>query len=593
MWGDNQLPSDSLASVLIFTFMAVVAGIVFAHQGRKLLAGVFLLALTVQTGYGCLQSIGYDFYQWNYAKPVFGTLGSTVAYSVFIGCLTPIAVCSLYVSRSLYLKVPLFFLILLSNYLLLETGSRTPAVFSAVIQFALFAYFFLKRFQFKPASAAITLFVAVSCLYGLALLEPAEKETLVYKFSATEFNRGWSTRTLLWQEAIAAWKDHPFLGYGPETFSIAQRAYHSVEMNQHDRWHSTWTKAHNHLIQYLVSLGTVGLMMHLLLFGYVTRSVIHLMRIPQPNGENVLQLGFGCGFIFLFLANLTGFNFITTQFLYFLFPVIVATGLPHSALSADFTKISRAFTFLLLAVQTLFFLFGIKFFNHFRSDIFYQLSYHALNSEKNIQLAAVLADEALKANDSEPAYYCHRSQIETQMLLDGHNLSSEVRRYILESLNKDVESCKEKAINRDHYFLMAANQYAQLFKNGIIPESEKSLENYETIMTLAPNVPLAYYRSAAVYLKAGNMVAFEENLEKTLELKANYLPAYLELFQFYYQSQSAEKKNRLLERFLNLTEKPTELPELCATMAELAKYNNDLKAMQIFMKKFEEFTSVR
>jgi O-antigen ligase len=573
--------------------MALVAGVIFDSHGRKLLAGVFLLALTVQTGYGCLQSSGYDFYQWNYAKPVFGTLGSTVAYSVFIGCLLPLAICCLYVTKRLYLKVPLFFLVLISNYLLLETGSRTPAVFSAVVQVLLLSYFFFRRSQFKPASSAITLFVSVFCLYGLAFLEPAEKETLVYKFSATEVHRGWSTRTLLWQEAVAAWKEHPFLGYGPETFSIAQRAYHSVDMNQYDRWHSSWTKAHNHLIQYLVSLGAVGLMMHLLLFGYVTRSVIHLMKIREPTGENILQLGFGCGFIFLFLANLTGFNFITTEFFYFLFPVIVATGPNHSALLADFSKINKAFTVLLLALEALFFLLAFKFFNHFRGDILYQLSYNALNAEKNIQLASVLADEAINANDLEPAYYCHRAQIETQMLLDGRNITSEVRGLILEALNKDSDACKERAINRDHYFLQTGNQYAQLYSHGIIPEAERSLENYETLMTLAPNVPLAYYRSALVYLKAGNTVAFEENLEKVLQLKSNYLPAYLELFQFYYQSQNTDKRNQLLERFSKLLQKPTELPELCMTMAELAKRNNDQNTAQVFMKKYEEFTEVR
>lgn len=595
MWGDNLLPSDSLASVLIFSTMAFIASVNFSDQGRRTIAVVLLASLFLQVTYGFFQALGYDFFSWTYAKPVFGTLGSTVAFSTFIGSLLPLSVCAFFLSNRLHLKATLFFYILLANYVLLETGSRTPAVVNLFVQCFVIIYFVRKRSRFKPLSSSVALLAAVLCLYGLTFLKPAAKETLSYKFNPGQVAIGANDRVMLWKESLIAWKEHPFLGYGPEAFQVAQRAYQSVEMNQYERWHSSWVKAHNHLIQYLVSIGIIGVLMHLLLFGFVIRRVVKIwLAASQPTDEEIVALGFGSGFIFIFLANLTAFNFITLQFFYFLFPVFLEDTTGLSKRTADITKIKKVFPLLLFATAALFALLGVKFFNHFRADIFYQLSYKSLNESRNIQVASLLADEAIRANDEEPAYYCHKAQIETQMLLEaGPQVPAEVKGHILESHSQNTESCKDKAINRDHYFLQVANQYAQLFSGGAISTPEESLENYEILMTLAPNVPLAYYRSALVYRKAGNYTAFEENLDKALDLKSNYLPAYVELFQFYYERKRPQKKDQLLERFAKVNHAPTEFLNLCKILADIAVKNKDSHAEKIFLEKYFEYKGER
>ena len=90
-WGDNLLPSDSLASVLLFVAFAFIVEQTFAEYSKRI--GIALIAaLTVQALYGLAQACGYDFFTWNYFNSVFGSFGSTVSFASFLGCLLPVFV---------------------------------------------------------------------------------------------------------------------------------------------------------------------------------------------------------------------------------------------------------------------------------------------------------------------------------------------------------------------------------------------------------------------------------------------------------------------------------------------------------------------
>ena len=69
-----------------------------------------------------------------------------------------------------------------------------------------------------------------------------------------------NTRLVLWGQAIAAFKERPLLGWGPENFSIAfERHYNTV--------HTVWfDRAHNIFFDYLVFSGILGLLSFLGIF---------------------------------------------------------------------------------------------------------------------------------------------------------------------------------------------------------------------------------------------------------------------------------------------------------------------------------------
>lgn len=587
LWGDNLLPSDSFASVLLFVLAAFIYEQLFEGAYKVRVAYALMAALALQVVYGSLQTVGMDFFTWNYAKPVFGTFGSTVSFSTFLGCLIPLAIVFYFSSSQWLIKALLLTLVAFSNFLVLETASRTPAAVSIIIQLITLFYFFKYREQNSATRPLALLAVTIFVIHGLFLFKPSEKETLKFKFGPEQLARGMEVRKILWWDGISAWKEKPILGYGPEAFSIAQRQFQGLEMNQTKHWHSSWVKAHNHLVQYLVSLGLVGLFAHLGLFAFVVRTIANLFSRGGDSSNPPIALAYGMGFIFLFLSNLTAFNFISTEFLYYLFPVFMISFVERKVVRLDLSK--PVYKFLMISTLPLLLLFCLKFFNHYRADLAYQMSYASLNRGHNLQLASMLAEEAIKANDQDPAYHCHNSQIATTMLTEAVNINTEVKGYITASLDKEAELCKETAINRDHYFLQLANQYGQLFTSGIVANPEKSLEYFDRVKQLAPNVPIAYFRSGLIHLKAGNTQAFEAELENALELKNNYLPAYYELFQYYYKSQNIEKKYQLLERFSKLNQTPTELIDVILKLAELSEKNNDSGAKQVFLQKFSEF----
>jgi uncharacterized protein with PQ loop repeat len=336
-----------------------------------------------------------------------------------------------------------------------------------------------------------------------------------------------------------------------------------------------------------VSLGLAGLAAHLILLFYILAAAYRLIKAKNSSDTQGLAFSLVSAFLFLFLANLTGFNFITTEFLYYLLPVLIAAQLnDRIVFNAEKLKNSLKLIYSVLFLGLGFL--SYRFLLHYKADVLYQMSYFELNATKNFQMASLYGDEALRANDQEPAIYCHQGQILTNILLqDGPHLNPEVKKQLLAIQDDKVKACAETAINREHYFMQAANQYAQLYEAGLLPSPEKSLENFAKVEALAPNVPISYFRSGVLRLKSGDTAGFENELTKSLQVKENYLPSYFELFQYFYKSGDTVKKARLLESFTQMKHCPTELLELTKSMAHMAEKNKDASAQSVFQAKFE------
>jgi O-antigen ligase len=579
-WGDSLLPSDSMSSVLLFTLLAL-----FFEQevkNSRVVGKILIATLFVEVSYGLLQLSGYDFYRWGYSNPLFGTFGSTVAYSTYAGALLPMGIFYYFNSSKRFQQLAWLIFVIVANYVILSTGSRTPSAVNFVIQFVAAGYFlkFRKTEFFKPA---LLLLLSVLVVHGWFAVRPATNESLKSKFESAQLQKGFTARKLVWKDGVSAWMERPLLGYGPETFAIAQRAHHSPELNQTVYWFAPWVKAHNQLVQYLVNTGLAGLGLHLFLLVLVLQESIKLTRGRSYSEAEGFRFVLCAGFIFLFFVNLTGFNFVTTEFLYYLLPVLIATGVADYIRIplGNLKKIYKAV--LLLSVLGLLVL-GYRFIRHYKGEVLYQMSYAGLNA-KNYQMASELAAESRNANDDEPGIYCHQAQTVTNALTDDRGLIDQSHKsQLLQIIADDLSECTERAKNREHYFMQAANQYAQLYENGLLPTPQKSLENFEIVTSLAPNVPIAYFRMGLLQLKSGDTENFERNLKKALELKNNYLPAYAEFFRYYYRIKNIVAVNDLVGKFEG-TPCPTELQGTVKLLIALSEENKDDRARKVFENK--------
>jgi tetratricopeptide (TPR) repeat protein len=200
-------------------------------------------------------------------------------------------------------------------------------------------------------------------------------------------------------------------------------------------------------------------------------------------------------------------------------------------------------------------------------------------------MASELATESRNANEDEPGIYCHQSQTVTNALIDDRGLIDQAHKeQLLQTIEDDLNECTGRGKNREHYFMQAGNQYAQLYENGLISTPQKSLENFEVVASLAPNVPIAYFRIGLLRLKSGDAKSFERDLQKALDLKNNYLPAYAELFRHYYRSKNASAVSDLVEKFAGAP-CPTELQGTINLLIALSEENKDDSARKVFENK--------
>src|SRR5439155_4527129 len=94
-------------------------------------------------------------------------------------------------------------------------------------------------------------------------------------------------RLLVWTGAINAWKNHPLIGTGVETFAFAYYKYKPAAHNLTSEWDFLYNKAHNEYLNYLATTGIFGLGSYLLLIAwFIIYSLLFIVkRRPYTAGH--------------------------------------------------------------------------------------------------------------------------------------------------------------------------------------------------------------------------------------------------------------------------------------------------------------------
>ncbi len=92
------------------------------------------------------------------------------------------------------------------------------------------------------------------------------------------------TRFWAWQAGLKGWKENPktmLFGWGPENFNIPFSKYFNPQFFKGPGAETAFDRAHNMFVEVLVTMGLVGLIAYLLLFGVLLRSLWRLLRKPE------------------------------------------------------------------------------------------------------------------------------------------------------------------------------------------------------------------------------------------------------------------------------------------------------------------------
>lgn len=128
----------------------------------------------------------------------------------------------------------------------------------------------------------LTVLAAVYVFYDVNMAGNAEKYGSLQKYLV--FNDDWGThRGYIWRIGIEDYQKFPTLqkifGYGPDTFGIITKANNYPEMVE--RYYETFDSAHNEYLQYLVTIGPLGLLAYLAIHGAAIGQVVR-QKLNQP-----------------------------------------------------------------------------------------------------------------------------------------------------------------------------------------------------------------------------------------------------------------------------------------------------------------------
>ncbi|MBQ8165874.1 MAG: O-antigen ligase family protein, partial [Lachnospiraceae bacterium] len=138
------------------------------------------------------------------------------------------------------------------------------------------------------------------------------------------FNDKWGTyRGFVWSRAWNIFSDAPLVnklfGYGNETFGVYMNAYYYDDMV--NIVGKMYDNAHNELLQYLVTLGILGVISYL---GVVVSSVFYMLKYGKGN---YMVYGFLTATVGYFFQSIINLNQPITTPLYF---VIMALGVGYT-----------------------------------------------------------------------------------------------------------------------------------------------------------------------------------------------------------------------------------------------------------------------
>ncbi|RJQ34784.1 hypothetical protein C4568_01920 [Candidatus Parcubacteria bacterium] len=185
-------------------------------------------------------------------------------------------------------------------------GSARASSGSALLLLAFFAgYLLLRRYAGVLKTYAIiawgSLFV-IAVIAGVALLfTPGSIVQEKYVEAST------GARILVWQSALQSFVDRPVLGWGPENFEQAHQWHFDNRLYQDEYIGEVWfDRAHNVMVDTLVSVGIVGALAHVVVIGaFIT--VVYRARKRDLMSESEAVLLFALP-VAHFLQLQTGFD---------------------------------------------------------------------------------------------------------------------------------------------------------------------------------------------------------------------------------------------------------------------------------------------
>lgn len=557
-WGNNNIPSDSLLTMIVYYLFSILLIQTIKNKedlnkvNYALILSSFLLA-----GYGVVQHFGYDPVDWwGYSRMhlnAYGTIGQAVAFATILGTIFPLILMLYLNQKDNFLKNTLLVILFVVLLGIMYSGSRMPMVVTIALALLISIVYFIK-IRTKEAAITAGKFVIILLLSQAIFYGEAKDNALTHKLQPKIISSGLDERIQVWQDAIKIWQKYPYLGAGPETFALELKQVNTKDFNSNQNWGLYWHKAHNQIIHYLATVGIVGLLSYLIFAFYIFFTIIKLVFKKYNDDDDYLKLGYLLGYAFVFVANFTAFNFITTQLYCFVLPTLYCITQFDSD-KKTFTIRSPHFLNIINIVMScvLLSLFAYEIFKFWNADRYFSTSRRYLEAERNMAKAIESIDKAIAIKDNDFRYYFRKASLITSFI-KFQARSNPSAQFNFQAAVKDLENLANLGIKCDEdnpeSWFFKGRLFADLYENRIINSIDIAEQSIIQGSKFSPANPVFPYQLGLLYLAAKRDVAFVNKMNEAIDLKYDYTLAYKALFNFYYKAKKQDEVDKLTARLL-------------------------------------------
>jgi O-antigen ligase len=353
-------------------------------------------------------------------------------------------------------------------------------------------------------------------------------------------------RLIVWQGAIDAWKTNPVFGTGVETFAFAYYQHRPAKHNLTSEWDYLYNKAHNEYLNYLTTTGIAGLATYLaIIFIFIFLSLKYIKNyktsVPTKPQHILLTTALLTAYITILITNFFGFSVCIINLYFFLIPAFIfllnnklqtQTSNKKEHISITWSQWTALIIAILIAAFIL-----LNLFRYWYADTDYALGLN-LDRGEAYQQAFPKLQNAVATIPDEPVYSDELAV----------NLATLSQAFYLQKDSKTGAQLANQAINIDNEVIKNHPNNVVFWKNrlrifyslaaaGDPKNQEKYLEealiSLKKSQQLAPTDAKISLNLGLLLGQTGNLREGTKELQKTIQLKPDYIDAYIALGQFY------------------------------------------------------------
>ena len=460
---------------------------------------------------------------------IFSTLGQPNWLASYLTLILPISITFLLTFKNKESRIFFFISTTLIFWAIILTNSRA-GVLALAISLVIFAILLgIKNLKenLKTILPLTIIFATIALFFGTTIAtriqetggsvqRPAPFNKPSQTALTTEGTESGRIRLIVWQGAINIFKHSPILGSGPETFVSSYFMFRPNAHNQTSEWEFFYNKAHNEFLNYLANTGAVGFISYAL---FLIASLLSIFKLQK---NSLIAKAIFAALIGYLTTIFFGFSTVATQVTFFtLVAAVIILAKNQQKLEIDI-HLKENFKYPLILISTLIGLFVLSFvLRSYLSNVFEKRAENRADNSFQKELAAYT--NSVRAFPYPNPYLL--ASYSSSMALAAVSVEDQNQKDELAARSNQLAQ-KALALSPNNFLIAqrVAKTYALLA--GIDENFKDEAQNIaEKLTQLAPNYPTTYLTNAKIYVILEDNKAAIASLNKTLELKPEYLEA--------------------------------------------------------------------